>query len=201
MGRKLEFSKDKALLQAMESFWAKGYESTSMRELAQRLNLHLGSVYNALGDKEQVFEAALRLYLKHTIAPQLERITSHNDPRAALEAYIDAIVADCRQDSTGFGCFIINSLLCINSINERVSDALREYMDMHEKALSDCIARAQSAGLIDDSQNARQLARFVISSCKSMHVMKKIGANDDFIEDIRATLDRRLFRGAAVNAA
>lgn len=194
MGRKLEFSKDKALLQAMESFWAQGYESTSMRDLAQRLNLHLGSVYNALGDKEQVFEAALRLYLKHTIEPQLQRLAAESDARAALKRYIGANVEECHSSSASFGCFIVNSLLCINSINDRVSAALREYLDMHEAALTTCIASAQTQGHIDQTQDARQLARFVLSSCKSMHVMKKMGANDDFIEDIRATLDRRLFR-------
>lgn len=195
MGRKLEFSKDKALMQAMESFWANGYEATSMRDLAQRLNLHLGSVYNALGDKEQVFEAALRLHLQHNIKPALEKLSMSDDPRDALMAYIDETLKLCLTHETSPGCFLINSILIINNINDRISAAVKEYLDMNEAALTACIVRAQSKGAIAGDQSAQQLARFVVASCKSMHVMQKMGANDDFIEDIHATLVERLFKG------
>lgn len=197
MGRKLEFSKDKALLQAMESFWAQGYDSTSMRDLAQRLNLHLGSVYNALGDKEEVFEQSLRLYLKHQVIPRMAELENSADPRAALNEFIDRIAADCRADSTSPGCFIINSLLCITRINDKVTSAVHEYMQVQEATLSICIARAQAAGHVDNKEKPQQLARFVIAALKSMHVMKKIGVNDDYIRDIRDTVDRRLFKPAA----
>ncbi len=196
MGRKLEFSKDKALLQAMESFWAQGYDATSMRDLAQRLNLHLGSVYNALGDKEEVFEQSLRLYLKHKVVPVMSALESSEDPRAALSQFIDKIMVDCRADSTSPGCFIVNSLLCITRINDKITSAVHEYMQVQEAAISACIARAQAAGHIDRDERPQQLARFVIASLKSMHVMKKIGVNDDYLQDIRDTVDRRLFQAA-----
>lgn len=197
MGRKLEFSKDKALLQAMESFWAQGYDSTSMRDLAQRLNLHLGSVYNALGDKEEVFEQSLRLYLKHQVIPRMAELENSADPRAALVAFLDHIAESCRGDSTAPGCFIINSLLCITRINDKVTAAVMEYMQVQEDTLTACIARAQADGHIDSHENPQQLARFVIASLKSMHVMRKIGVNDDYIRDIRQTVDSRLFKAAA----
>ncbi len=197
MGRKLEFSKDKALMQAMESFWAQGYEATSMRDLAQRLNLHLGSVYNALGDKEEVFEQSLRLYLKHQVIPRMNEIANHNDPRTALVEFMDQIATMCRKDSTSPGCFIINSLLCITRINEKITAAVNEYMQVQESALASCIARAQAAGHISRNEKPENLARYLIASCKSMHVMKKIGANDDYIQDIRVAIDHRLFSTAA----
>lgn len=193
MGRKLEFSKEKALHQAMEGFWSQGYEATSMRDLAQRLNLHLGSVYNALGDKDQVFESALRLYLKHAVEPRLAALQAAADPRAALEAHLNFIANECKQAATTPGCFFINSLLHVNVINDRVSAAVGEYLLMNESALAACIAQAQARGQISGDEDARRLARFVFASCKAMLVMKKIGANDDYITDIRANIDDRLF--------
>lgn len=193
MGRKLEFSKETALLQAMEGFWAQGYEATSMRDLAQRLNLHLGSVYNALGDKDQVFESALRLHLDHTIAPKLARLATTTDPRAALEEFIGCIVDECRENSAAPGCFFINSLLRINRINDRISAAVHDYLQMCELAIAACIARAQARGQVCAEEDPKRLARFTIACCKSMYVMKKIGANDDFISDIQSNIDQRLF--------
>jgi TetR/AcrR family transcriptional repressor of nem operon len=197
MGRKLEFSKDKALLQAMEGFWSKGYDATSMRDLAQRLNLHLGSVYNALGDKEQVFEAALRLHLDHYITPFLAQMQGHADSAQGLRVYIDAFVASCRDGAETPGCFFINSLLHINTINARISSAVRDYLQMTEDALAATIARAQKDGGVDGGHEPRRLARFVFANCKSMHAMKKIGVNDDYIDDIRLCLEGTLFKKAA----
>lgn len=197
MGRKLEFSKDKALEQAMESFWAQGYDSTSMRDLAQRLNLHLGSVYNALGDKEQVFEQALRLYLKNQIIPRMHKLQHSEDPRAALQEFLSTIAADCQKDSTSPGCFIMNSLLCITRINDNITATVNEYMKIQEDALSACIASVQSNGHISGDENPRQLARFIIASCKALHAMKKIGVNDDYIRDVQDSIARRVFKRAA----
>lgn len=197
MGRKLEFSKDKALQQAMESFWAQGYDATSMRDLAQRLNLHLGSVYNALGDKEEVFEQSLRLYLKHHVMPRMAELERSEDPRAALTAFMGAIADDCRDNSSSPGCFIINSLLCITRINDKITAAVHDYMRIQEAALSACIARAQATGHICVEEKPQQLARFIIASYKAMHVMKKIGVNDDYIRDLHETVDRRVFKTAA----
>jgi TetR/AcrR family transcriptional repressor of nem operon len=87
MGRKLEFDKNQALEKVMNSFWAKGYDATSMRDLAQHLGLHLGSVYNALGDKDKVFEDALHLNIQRHVLPHLEALTSSENPLSALDGF------------------------------------------------------------------------------------------------------------------
>src|SRR5437868_4549753 len=107
MGRKLEFCREKALHTAMESFWAHGYESTSMRDLAHRLGLHLGSVYNALGDKEKVFEAALRLNIEEEILPRLKALVEDTDPMKALNRHLTHIVEECSKPETANGCFVM----------------------------------------------------------------------------------------------
>ena len=193
MGRKLEFSKEKALMQAMESFWAQGYTDTSMRDLAQKLDLHLGSVYNALGDKEKVFEDSLRLYLQYHIAPRLEALNNIPDARVALEKEIDAYADESKPSSGANGCFLINSLLSINSINPRISAVVAEYVERKEKALIAALERAKAQGHIAPDKDTAALSRFVFSVCSSMHVMKKLGMRDSFFDDIRTMLKKQLF--------
>lgn len=193
MGRKLEFSKEKAQIQAMESFWGQGYSDTSMRDLAQKLNLHLGSVYNALGDKQQVFEDSLRLYLQHHIAPRLAALSETADARAAIEKEIDIHADDAKPDSTSPGCFLINSLQNINSINPRISAIVADHVDQKEKALTATLERAKQQGHISTDRDTAALSRFVFSVCSSLHVMKKLGLREDYFEDIRILLKRQLF--------
>jgi TetR/AcrR family transcriptional regulator, transcriptional repressor for nem operon len=186
MGRKLEFNRQKALQKVMESFWAKGYEETSMRDLAEKLGLHLGSVYNALGPKEKVFEEALRLHFDNHVLPHLLKMMDHADPVAAITDFVDEVARECSsEDKGGFGCFIVNSLCGITRINDGVTAFLHETIFRTEEAFAFTIARGQKSGSIDGSKDARKLARFVVAMLFSMRTLCKIGVSDDKVRDIR----------------
>ncbi len=59
MGRHKEFDQEKAVDQALELFWEKGYESTSIQDLCDHLGIHRGSLYDTFGDKHELFLACL----------------------------------------------------------------------------------------------------------------------------------------------
>lgn len=62
MARTREFDEEKVLESAMELFWEKGYEATSLSDLTSRMGIQRPSIYSAFGDKKELFEAALRKY-------------------------------------------------------------------------------------------------------------------------------------------
>jgi hypothetical protein len=55
MPRAKEFDPDDVLEQAMELFWAQGYEATSAQDLVDRTGLNRSSLYNTFGCKERDF--------------------------------------------------------------------------------------------------------------------------------------------------
>ena len=55
MPRPKEFSPDDAIEKAMQVFWHKGYEATSMEDLLTAMDLNRGSLYDTFGDKRQLF--------------------------------------------------------------------------------------------------------------------------------------------------
>ena len=55
MARPKEFNPDDAIEKAMQVFWHKGYESTSMEDLLIAMDLNRGSLYDTFGDKRQLF--------------------------------------------------------------------------------------------------------------------------------------------------
>ena len=63
MTRPREFNETDALQSAMNCFWQRGYEATSMRDLAASMGMSAPSLYNAFGDKQALFARALELYL------------------------------------------------------------------------------------------------------------------------------------------
>ena len=56
------FDSDAALQKAMEAFWARGYEATSMQDLVDCMGLGRGSLYATFGGKRSLFVQALRRY-------------------------------------------------------------------------------------------------------------------------------------------
>src|SRR5919106_1320568 len=61
-GRPRSFDKDAALGRAMEVFWVKGYEGSSMSDLTAAMGIASPSLYAAFGSKEELFRQALKHY-------------------------------------------------------------------------------------------------------------------------------------------
>ena len=73
MARPREFDESHALEAAMQCFWRRGYEATSLRDLTIAMGLTPPSIYNSFGDKQRLFELALERYLDRTTRDRLHR--------------------------------------------------------------------------------------------------------------------------------
>lgn len=54
-----QFDPDQALDKAMRVFWSQGFEGTSYAALTQATCLNKSSLYNAFGDKRQLYQRCL----------------------------------------------------------------------------------------------------------------------------------------------
>ncbi|MEU0742838.1 TetR family transcriptional regulator [Streptomyces sp. NPDC006134] len=69
MGRPRKFDETRALTAVMNTFWQRGYEATSTRDLAESTGMGLSSLSNAFGGKRQLYLRALRRsYETNTVA-------------------------------------------------------------------------------------------------------------------------------------
>jgi TetR/AcrR family transcriptional repressor of nem operon len=93
-----QFDEAAALDKAMEAFWARGYEATSVQDLVEAMGLHRGSIYAAFGGKRSLFLKALRHYETHRRRAWLEALRRRHGPRAAILSVFEA----ARRDPLGF---------------------------------------------------------------------------------------------------
>src|SRR5262249_19342434 len=90
-GRPREFDRDEALREAMEIFWAQGYEATTLADLQKAMGgITAPSFYAAFGSKEALFREAVELYKKTQGAPILEALTEGPTARASIEGVLRA---------------------------------------------------------------------------------------------------------------
>src|SRR5687768_16430305 len=69
MGRPKAFDRDDVLDRAMELFWQRGYEATSIGDLVDHLGVGRQSLYDTFGDKYALYREALDHYRDHHGVP------------------------------------------------------------------------------------------------------------------------------------
>ncbi|WP_326569205.1 TetR/AcrR family transcriptional regulator [Amycolatopsis rhabdoformis] len=132
MARPRTFDEHEVVDRAMELFWTRGYETTSVADLTAELGVHPGSLYRTFGDKHALFMKALAHY-RDTRArglapglvaggPVLPRI------RAVLLGWIELAV---EQDSPR-GCLIANTAGELLPRDDEVASSVREILAVVE---------------------------------------------------------------------
>ena len=106
MGRPREFVPAEALRDALEVFWEKGYQATSLDDLTAAMHLSRSSFYACFGSKHAVMMAAVALYADELFA-RLEAMASSLPAVEAVHAVLAAIAG---VDAGRRGCFFVNSV-------------------------------------------------------------------------------------------
>ena len=190
VGRPREFDKDQALDAAMQAFWAKGYEATSMAELMAATGLHKGSIYQAFGDKHSLFLQALQRYLADM--RETERTVLRNAPtpldglRTGAHHVLD--MADCDRDIPR-GCLAVNALVELAPHDDAVKQILDDHMQFMRKTIGETIGDAITAGQIEPEQPPEVLTSMMMTFMAGLAAMLKSGLAS---EDAHRLLDAQM---------
>ena len=92
MARPREFDEATALEAAIECFWHRGYEATSVRDLADKMGISGPSLYNAYGDKRALFAQALEHYVDNSARALIKRLEASLPPKQAVRRFIEEII-------------------------------------------------------------------------------------------------------------
>ncbi|MFD0469209.1 TetR/AcrR family transcriptional regulator [Nonomuraea thailandensis] len=144
MARSKEFDPEVALQQALELFWERGYEATSMADLVERLGLARASVYATFGGKRELYLKALELYLE-----QRNVVDSLSQPGPALpavRALLDSYVAEILADELRRGCMVVNTAVEFASRDATVLAKVASSWAGLEAALAGTLVRARAQG-------------------------------------------------------
>ena len=157
----------------MERFWEKGYEGTGLSELEACTGLGRQSLYNAFGDKRELFRKALDHYLEEYISPVLATLRSPGSPMKNIAAVLDMWEA---RSSGGDrrGCLLSNSLAEMSSKDPEITAALSETLMRLEKGLYRALRQAQEAGELSEMHDPRALARLLTTLGQGLSVVHKV---------------------------
>ncbi|UDL06417.1 TetR/AcrR family transcriptional regulator [Marinobacter sp. CA1] len=183
-GRPRQFDAQAVIDAAMEVFWQHGYEGTSAQALCEGTGLGRGSLYNAFGSKQQLFEQALRRYQDLGLQAQLEILNRDDSVRHRLRALMEwGITADLDPNCQR-SCMALRSVLERNHqdpVVKRINDA---YLDRIERRLTELMTEGQQLGELRTDQPPRQLARGYMAGYYGLRVLGQSRPEREFLTDI-----------------
>jgi TetR/AcrR family transcriptional repressor of nem operon len=183
MARPREFDEEKVLQLAVEQFWERGYEATSIRDLAHAMGLTTASIYNAFGDKRAVYRQALDYYVKQSFGDRVGRF-ENKPPRDAIKAFFNEIIERSLDDTKRKGCMLVNSALEMaphdDEFKRVVSDVLRQV----EAFFRRCLEAGQEDGSIGKRQPGADLARMLLGTLVGIRVLARTRPEKDLLEGL-----------------
>ena len=103
------FDEKKALEDAMNLFWTKGYSATSIQDIVDHLGINRASLYATFGGKETLFKSALDLYRDKNTKAIKEFLNSQDNVNTGLLKLFTLSIDESVADKDRKGCFVVNS--------------------------------------------------------------------------------------------
>lgn len=173
MARPREFDEVTALEAAMECFWHRGYQATSVRDLADKMGISAPSLYNAYGDKHTLFVQALEHYLDHSARALIKRLENSLPPKQAVHRFIDEIIERSVNDRERRGCFLINSALEVAPHDRELGALIADRLAEIEAFFYRSIKTAQAQGAVPRNRVAKDLARLLLGVLLGIRVLAR----------------------------
>ncbi|MGW4161672.1 TetR/AcrR family transcriptional regulator [Streptomyces sp. NPDC004788] len=184
MARTKEFDPDAALQAALELFWARGYEATTMSDLVERLGIGRASIYATFGSKHELYVRALDRY-RETHDPQLMAELSAPGPALpAVRALVRRFAAEAATEEVRLnGCFVTNSAAELGPHDRTVARRVELSWEQIETLLHAALVRARAQGELPEGRDPRALARMLLVLMQGLRVVGKASSDPGRVRD------------------
>lgn len=183
MARPKEFDRDQALERALDVFWARGYEATSIGDLVEGIGIGRQSLYDTFGDKRALYLLALDRYAEQygQVVPRMLR--SDEPVRRAIRAiFLGAI--DALLSEGGRSCMLVSAAAERCPTDADVKQRYCANRLLSEDAFAARLERAREAGELARHHEPRALARFFVNALQGLQIMAKGGADRQTLQQI-----------------
>ncbi len=191
-GRPRSFDEQQVLAAILNVFWVKGFNATSLDDIAEVTGLTRPSLYAAFGNKEAMYLRALEIFrarMEQDLAPALIRGT---DPKSALSAFYKAALDNYFvAGGPPLGCMVYTTAVTESVTHPEIRSSLSSFLSQLDAGLIRFFSARDSSMSKD---RAEALAKLASSVLISIGIRARSGAS-------RAELDELAESSAAVIAA
>jgi TetR/AcrR family transcriptional repressor of nem operon len=180
------FDLDDALDKAMVVFWNKGYDGTSMTDLINAMEIKKGSLYNAFGSKDQLFNRVLLRYDQQVRQKRFARLRDVGDTRKIIKKFFEDMVCEAIEDDDKKGCFLINTALNLPNQPIEIQKIVTEALIEIEEFFMEMIEKDQKEGRLDKNIDAKEKAKSILALIVGLRVLARGTYEPQSLEAIKS---------------
>ncbi|WP_327287369.1 TetR/AcrR family transcriptional regulator [Streptomyces sp. NBC_01198] len=184
-GRPRTFDPDTALRRALDLFWERGYEGTSLNDLAQAMGIASASIYACFGSKEELFRKVMALYGTTSGEPPRRALREQPTARGAIHAMLRATADEITRPDTPHGCMLIlaapTGAVENHAVREFLADIRR---DMHTTIRDRLVRGAADGDLTAPAAALDGIARYYTTVVQGLSVQARDGAGRAELETV-----------------
>lgn len=192
MARCVEFNEVEKIEKAMNVFWEKGYNATSMQDLVDAMQINRSSLYNTIGDKHQLFMKCISNYFDQAMCELKGKVANETSAKAALIKVIsdkaDWIIS-CEK-----GCLGMKTIFEIAPDDCTVRNVMSKNNDVFIEFLATVVQKAMDDGEMDDSEDAALMAEYIATSFTGWKQSYILNGNPIKIKKMSEFLIKNIFK-------
>jgi TetR/AcrR family transcriptional regulator, transcriptional repressor for nem operon len=190
MARPRKFDEKKALNDALELFWEKGYEATSITNLTKRMGINRPSLYDTFGDKRGLFQSAINAYQQNYLDKLHNILETNGSGFGGIEAVFVRFVESANNPAAQRGCFFVNSIAELAANDEYMASKGREFQDKISGMFADALVNGMRVSEIPLNLDIQSTAHFLTMALVGLNVVVKTVPDVDFVRDsVRVVLN------------
>ncbi|MGW0550149.1 TetR/AcrR family transcriptional regulator [Streptomyces altiplanensis] len=184
MARTKEFDPDAALQAALELFWRRGYEATSMADLVEHLGIGRASIYATFGNKHELYLKALDRYAASHNPRLLGELSQPGPALPAVRALLRRFASESASGEKRLtGCFITNTAAELAPHDDSAARRVEVNWEHLETLLHSALVRARAQGELPEDRDPRALARMLLVLMQGLRVVGKASSDPARVRD------------------
>jgi TetR/AcrR family transcriptional repressor of nem operon len=173
-GRNREFDEEKALADAAEVFWIKGYASASTEDLLAAMNINKGSMYNAFGNKRDLFIKVFEWFAARFIQSVKDAFKQSGTAYDALRSIFYNVAHPSDPQAHLKGCFYVNILGEMSGLDEELKKiAVTKLTDVEEVFCKE-LTKAKKNGELNSELSVAWQAKYLVNLWNGLNISRRI---------------------------
>jgi TetR/AcrR family transcriptional repressor of nem operon len=176
-GRPRAFDADTVAERAMQLFWQKGYEATSMAELLEAMGIGRSSFYQSFGSKQDVFLLAVQRYRDQLVARLRRSLDEASSGWEFIEATLASVGDGTLTGSGRRGCLVFNAAAELNPGNDEIGARVRAAIEAFTVVFTDAARRARREGDLSSNRDPSLVGRQAVMAMSGLQTLAKAGVD------------------------
>ena len=174
MPRPVSIDRRKALKQAQNLFWERGYSATPMSALLDATGMGAGSFYAAFNNKASLFELAIADYAAF-FDKQMDEYRTRLRGLDVVRAFLEQTLVCTSDRGRRKGCLLVNSAIELDGVEPELHELVVSYLREFHRGIRACVEQAHQDGHLTGHMTVDDATAMLVTHIQGLRVESRLG--------------------------